>query len=619
MTRPSLRKISTKVALSFMLIVLLQGGLCIIVLSFTMREAMRASLGDQQSKTRTLIESYMSDARKEMGIKASLVAGQANLVNLLARGDLATLRYELRFFLAPLKLDALLIVDGAGRRIVEVGDASLGSELLKGNPIALLEQGKSFYTTSTGASSVKVKTEGNRIQLWSFNEMSVGKHRVVLCAAQSLDHSFIGRLEDVSGARMLLALHNVVQVKDKVEDNVIILVNGRVEDNVFIEYSRRVAADPRSGNRGTVKSLVYNTTALAEFPGLELIYFIDTDPRHNALANALDRTLALTLAIIAATLLIAAVTSIFLYRYSFKKPFAAFQDAIRRISNGDLSFQFSPGTEDEFAGLEREFEGMTENLRKLERELQISSRMAAVGEMVAGVAHQIRNPLAVMKVSAGMIRDAAEYQASKLTARKGGAPRAGPGKAGLAGAEARQPDADIRPLARMIMSEVDSLNTTISKFLDFTRPLSVKLQEVEIGEFLSRAAAHIPMEMFPGREVRVDVAEGAERASFDRNLMEQAVSNLVANALAASKPGQEVLLRAEREGGEFRIVVKDEGEGMSDEVRSQLFHPFFTTKSDGTGLGLSIVHRIVEEHGGTIDVRTGSGGTSFEIRLGGAA
>jgi signal transduction histidine kinase len=613
MTRPSLRKISTKVALSFMLIVLLQGGLCIIVLSFTMREAMRASLDDQQSKTRTLIESYMSDARKEMGIKASLVAGQANLVNLLARGDLATLRYELRFFLAPLKLDALLIVDGKGRRIVEVGDASLGSELLKGNPIALLEQGKSFYTTSTGASSVKVKTEGNRIQLWSFNEMSVGKRRLVLCAAQSLDHSFIGRLEDVSGARMLLALHNVVQVKDKVEDNVIILVNGRVEDNVFIEYSRRVAADARSGDHGTVKSLVYNTTSLAEFPGLELIYFIDTDPRHNALANALDRTLALTLAIIAATLLIAAVTSLFLYRYSFKKPFAAFQDAIRRISNGDLSFQFSPGTEDEFAGLEREFEGMTENLRKLERELQISSRMAAVGEMVAGVAHQIRNPLAVMKVSAGMIRDAAEYQAARMTApaRRGEArrPEAGP----------RPPDADIRPLANMIVSEVDSLNATISKFLDFTRPLSVKLQEVEMGEFLSRAAAHIPMERFPGREVRVDVAEGAERASFDRNLMEQAVSNLVANALAASRPGQEVLLRAERDGGEFRIIVKDEGEGMSDEVRSQLFHPFFTTKSDGTGLGLSIVHRIVEEHGGTIDVRTGPGGTSFEIRLGGAA
>jgi signal transduction histidine kinase len=98
--------------------------------------------------------------------------------------------------------------------------------------------------------------------------------------------------------------------------------------------------------------------------------------------------------------------------------------------------------------------------------------------------------------------------------------------------------------------------------------------------------------------------------------MEQVVCNLIENGLAASKEGSEVLVRAERRAGEFRIVVRDDGEGMSEEVRSQLFHPFFTTKSEGTGLGLSIVHRIVEEHGGSVDVTSKVGhGTEIVIVL----
>lgn len=580
-----------------MLIVLLQGALSIIALRFLTNEAMRASLADQAVKTRSLIESFVSDAKKEMGIKAGLVAGQANLVNLLARRELGTLRYELSFFLAPLKLDALMIVDNEGREIVRTellspGAPSICDLLLLGDPTDLLEEGKSFTTTSTGGTRLEMKSMGNRIQLWSLNEIMVGgKRRAVLCAAQSLDHSFIGRIEDISGTSMLLSLGDYI------------LVNGRVADNTFIEYSRRAAADPRLGATGAVKSYIYNTTFLPDYPALKLIYFIDTNPLHNTLAATLAKTLTITFAVIAATLLIAAATSVFLYRYSFKKPFVAFQEAIRKLSAGDLSFKFSPSTEDEFASLEREFETMTANLRELERELQISSRMAAIGEMVAGVAHQIRNPLAVMKVSAEMIRDAAAYQSVKAAG----------------GSRPKDLDANVGPLAEMIVSEVDTLSAIITKFLDFTRPLSVKPQEIDVGEFLSRAAAHIPMEKYPGREVRVEVAQGAERARFDRSLMEQAVSNLVENALAASKPGQEVWLRALREGGSFRIVVEDEGEGMSEEVRSQIFHPFFTTKSEGTGLGLSIVHRIVEEHEGAIDVRSGSGGTAFEIRLGGAA
>jgi signal transduction histidine kinase len=599
MTLPSFKKISTKVALSYVLIALLQGGLSIITLNYVTNQAMEASLDDQRLKTGRLIENYITDAKKEMKIKTELLAGQGKLTNLLSRGDFSALAYELSFYLAPLKLDDILVLDNRGDKLVDVGKSPISRILLRHNPVEILDKG----------SAITIAGEGNRIQIWGLHEMAVnGRRRGILCVAQSLDRSFIGRIEEISGTQMLLALRKTI------------LVNGRLGDNVFIEYSSRVAADPALGASGKIKSFVYRTTYLPEYPELELVYFIDTAPS----MALLSRYVTSTLLILAATLIVAFVTALLLYRYSFQKPFAAFQEAIRRISSGDLSFEFARGTEDEFADLEREFEAMTANLRDLEQELQISSRMAAVGEMVAGVAHQIRNPLAIMKVSAEMIRDSVPANAGTESAVSANAETA---PAGMergkerAAARARPQDSNIRPLIDMIVSEIESLGAIVSKFLDFTKPLKVNSEEVNIEEFLARATSLIPMGQYSGRALRVAVAAGAEKANFDRRLMEQAVRNLVTNALAAAATG-EVLVGAERSkglaGGQgiFRIFVKDEGPGMSEEVRSQLFHPFFTTKSDGTGLGLSIVHRIVEEHGGSVEVSSELGvGTVFSIIL----
>jgi signal transduction histidine kinase len=587
--RPDISKISTKVALSFVFIAILQGGLSILTLSFVTTQAIEVSLDDQRRKTGRLIESYVSDATNEMTITADLIAGQGKLVSLLARGEVASLGYELSFYLAPLKLDTILIIDPQGKKVLDVGRSSISSILLKRNPFDSLDKG--YSTTISG--------EGNRIQLWGLHEIvSNGKRRGMLCVGRQLDRSFIGRIEEISGTQMLLALRKTI------------LVNGRLGDNIFIEYNRRVTADPELGASGSIKSYIYRTTRFKLYPELELVYFIDTAPS----TELFSRYVTWTLLILAATIVVAMITAIILYRYFFQKPFAAFQDAIRRISSGDLSFEFSPTAETEFSTLEREFETMTVNLRKLEYELQIQSRMAAVGEMVAGVAHQIRNPLAIMKVSAEMIRDSIPAAAGAEPEDPAGAEAAPRRKAG------RRADSGIRPLVDMIISEIDSLGSVVSKFLDFTKPLKIKSEEVPVADFLSRVASHISLGQFPGRELRVESAPDAARAVFDRRLMEQAVRNLIENSLAATSSGGEVLVRAERRSGasgdEFRIIVRDTGAGMTEEVRSQLFHPFFTTKSEGTGLGLSIVHRIVEEHGGSVEVSSKVGaGTEIAIIL----
>ena len=571
---PRFRKISTKVIASFVTILLLQALLSIITLNYFTRQAMETSFDDQREKTRRLIEQYFSDARREVITKADLLAGQARIVDYLRTGDPDTLRGELEFYRSALNLDAVTVINPSGESIVSVGNPEIAGVVLRRTLVEVLERGQ----TSTIAGA------GDRIHLWGLHDIVSGRKRVaVLGVAVSLDRAFIARIEDISNTSMLLTLHRTIPV------------NGHLSDATFIEYSRRITADPEAGDSGRIGTFLYRTTHLPDFPDLGMVYFIDTAKSF----QLLNRNVTATLIILGITLVFAFAISLVLYRYSFLKPFNAFQDAIRKISRGDLSFRISRPGEDEFTDLEREFEQMTMNLTKLEQKLQISSRMAAIGEMVAGVAHQIRNPLAVMKVSAEMIRDGLPGG--------NGAARATPAAPGGAPGNARQ-------LIEMIVSEINSLSSTVSSFLDFARPLRAQIESVDIQALLTHAVDMLPVDEHPRARITVQVDPDIGQARLDRHLMEQLVHNLLTNALQASPPDGEVLLCADRRDGRLRLRVKDAGRGMSDEVKTQIFRPFFTTKSDGTGLGLSIVHRIVEAHGGAIAVRSEPGqGTEFEI------
>ena len=161
----------------------------------------------------------------------------------------------------------------------------------------------------------------------------------------------------------------------------------------------------------------------------------------------------------------------------------------------------------------------------------------------------------------------------------------------------------------MIASEVDSLSDIVSKFLDFARPLQVRREAVAVGPFLEETLA-IFRSGDRGADIALEAPSPGGKASFDRTMVAQCLHNLVANALEASTPGSPVTIRYEAAEGLSRFIVADRGTGMSEEVKAQIFHPFFTTKSDGTGLGLSIVHRIAEAHGGGVEQRDVEGGGS---------
>ena len=240
-------------------------------------------------------------------------------------------------------------------------------------------------------------------------------------------------------------------------------------------------------------------------------------------------------------------------------------------------------------------ETMAETNRRLEQvqaEARRSERLAALGQLSAGLAHEIRNPLGVIKGSAEMLNQ--KLEVGNLLARE---------------------------LAGYISAEVDRLNSLVGRFLDFARPLEAKLQPENIVPLLDRALASVEESPHNSKvEVLRQYASGLPSIPLDAQLCERVFSNLIQNAYEAMPHGGKIIIRASpaRSGGAtgLEIEVEDTGPGIPEDLREQIFNPFFTTKETGTGLGLSIVSKIVDSHQGWVRLVSRAGqGACFRIFL----
>ncbi len=229
------------------------------------------------------------------------------------------------------------------------------------------------------------------------------------------------------------------------------------------------------------------------------------------------------------------------------------------------------------------------SLKEMEK-LLISSRFTMVQEMAAAVAHQFRNPLGIMRVSAEMLRDDFE-----VTDRREHYDR----------------------LLNMIIDELCTLETLITNYLDFARQRNLRRERVALSALIQDAVAQLSEQSVDPARLILEVPEELPEVTIDKDLMEQVVLNLVSNAAEASGEEQPVVISAGKNGtGNTWVAVQDFGCGMDERTRKMIFNPFFSTKTRGTGLGLSIVHRIVEQHGGTIEVVSElNQGTTFIISL----
>ncbi|PIV19696.1 MAG: hypothetical protein COS40_16365 [Deltaproteobacteria bacterium CG03_land_8_20_14_0_80_45_14] len=222
-----------------------------------------------------------------------------------------------------------------------------------------------------------------------------------------------------------------------------------------------------------------------------------------------------------------------------------------------------------------------------DKQIMQAEKMAAIGELAAGIAHEIRNPLGIITGSAETVR--------------------------------KHKDQKIREeMTNYILEESQRINGLISTFLDFGRPKEPKLVSCDLREVLEKTLLLLsPQAKTLGVEIKREIPQKLLQVSIDPDQMRQAFTNLGVNALEAMPHGG-VLKVMVLENARGRVVVRfsDSGKGIPKEVQPKVFEPFFTTKEGGTGLGLSIAHRIITQHGGDISVEgEEEKGSNFTITL----
>ncbi|HEY1496013.1 MAG TPA: ATP-binding protein [Candidatus Solibacter sp.] len=215
-----------------------------------------------------------------------------------------------------------------------------------------------------------------------------------------------------------------------------------------------------------------------------------------------------------------------------------------------------------------------------------SDRLAALGQLTAGLAHELRNPLGTIKASAEMLNQ----QLSK--------------------------ENDVaREVAGFISTEVDRTNSLVTRFLQFARPLHLRMDREDLTQTLDRAITLAEREA-PGIAIYRNYAPEIPPFPFDGELLERVFYNLVLNAAQATAAGGAVTVKTRANGRTVEIAVIDRGSGIDEKTMKDIFNPFFTTKKEGVGLGLAIVSKIVDEHGGKIAVESEPGkGSIFCVSL----
>ncbi len=223
----------------------------------------------------------------------------------------------------------------------------------------------------------------------------------------------------------------------------------------------------------------------------------------------------------------------------------------------------------------------------VEEKLTRAEHLAEIGQLAASLAHEIKNPLAGISGAIQIMRDSMGE------------------------------DDPHRPIALEIMEQIKRLDATVKDLLQYARPIPPRFGRVNLDETVSHVLSVVSLE--PAiRGIRLYGPTSADDhcVGGDEGQLQQLIMNLIINAAHASKDGSEVSVTLTRRDGTVRLVVEDEGGGMTPEVVAQAFDAFFTTKAKGTGLGLSICRRIVESHGGRMELDSEPGrGTCVIVDL----
>jgi signal transduction histidine kinase len=229
-----------------------------------------------------------------------------------------------------------------------------------------------------------------------------------------------------------------------------------------------------------------------------------------------------------------------------------------------------------------------ESVREIESELELSRRLAAIGRLTAGVGHEVKNPINAIVVHLELLRNK------------------------LDGSDQRA----LRHL-EIIQSEIQRLDRVVQTLVDFSRPVELQLQEQDLRSVVSSVLQLASAEL-ETRSVQVLslLPQSPVMAHIDSDLMKQALLNVVLNGAQAMADGGVLEVRLGADARMASLTIRDEGEGIPEDVRPRIFDLYFTTKREGSGIGLAMTYRILQLHNGEVDVQSQPGkGTTFVLRL----
>jgi two-component system sensor histidine kinase PilS (NtrC family) len=227
-------------------------------------------------------------------------------------------------------------------------------------------------------------------------------------------------------------------------------------------------------------------------------------------------------------------------------------------------------------------------MKKLESELRLKDRMAAVGELAAGIAHEIRNPLAAIAGSVQVLKSSKSLSSQE------------------------------QRLMSIVLKDSERLNKSIAEFLRFVRPQERVPTEFDIAGALAETLDLLAnsSELLPDHAIHPEIVPQSFFITGDADQIRQVFWNLARNAMQAMPKGGTLTVRTAIDDGQYNIIFSDSGHGMSEADLRRLFTPFRTNFPSGTGLGMAISYRIVQDHGGSIDVQSKEGvGTTITVSL----
>jgi signal transduction histidine kinase len=540
--------------------------LAVAFLFVTRRVAQQAEVELTRSlgEAARLVEQYHRSRLETATERAALVADLPRLKAAVDTGNPPTVEPVASEYQASVRSD-VFVVEGRGGRTLAALGVSPSSWPEGGAPAFLVDRGRLLETVSVP------------IQMYEQSPELLGR----LTLGFALDDAFATRLNALTGS------------------HVAVVRQGRVFASTLPrELDAALAAADAARRSLDLAGEDYATTlaALGDEPGAPHVLVL----RSRAEALRPLRTLRDVLAVAAVAAVAVSLLLSWAVARTVTRPLAALTDAMKEIARtGDLARRLGPGRawDDEDARLvARSFGTLTDSIARFQREASLRERLSALGRLSTVVAHEVRNPLMIIKGSLRTLR-----------------------REGAAAEEVREAAADID-------TQVARLDRVVGDVLDFARPLRIEPASVDASA-IARDAAHAALEGATGVKARFSLDPGAASLVTDGERLRAALVNLIANARdgleaqggsgpPAAEPATIEIGSRRLDSGRVLLWVEDAGDGVAAADLPHVFEPYFTTRRTGTGLGLAITRKTIEALGGAIRLDSPPGaGTRVEIEL----